>query len=152
MVVIDIVSSEAVTLVHLKYCVDLVWMESLIGFEFLEDIISYDFLTDNRLRTYLDSKAKESKDNTTLDRLDSAVSTELEINMSDSSARSRIENLIVSYHSLCADMVCLGSSQTTRRSPHITSSRPLVLSPVGLVLSLIWNLLIMTYERNFENF
>lgn len=55
---------------HLKYFVDLGWIESLIFLGLLEDVTSYDSLKDDQLRSYLDSKAEESKETITLDELD----------------------------------------------------------------------------------
>lgn len=47
----SVVSTEAVTPVHLNVCVDLEWIESLIDLGFMEDVTSYDVLTEELLRT-----------------------------------------------------------------------------------------------------
>lgn len=92
--------SAVVTPVQLKFCLDVVWIESLIDLGFIDDVSSYETLTDDQLWTYLDKKSEESKETVTLDTLDDIVSKKLRIKISDSDAESRIENLFVSYHSL----------------------------------------------------
>lgn len=96
----DSFSGEAVTPVHLKFCVDAEWIESLIELGFIDKISSYDDLTDNDLREYLEEKATESKEVLTLERLDKIAANNLRIDMTDINARSRIENLFISYQSL----------------------------------------------------
>lgn len=96
----DVVSTEVARPVNLKFCVDAEWIESLIALDFLDDVTTYEELSDTRLRAYLDDKAVESKEVVTLDVLDDLVAKELRINMADSNAQSRIENLFISYHTL----------------------------------------------------
>eukprot|EP00180_Rhodochaete_pulchella_P004096 Plantae.Rhodophyta-Rhodochaete_pulchella.ctg7553.p1 GENE.Plantae.Rhodophyta-Rhodochaete_pulchella.ctg7553~~Plantae.Rhodophyta-Rhodochaete_pulchella.ctg7553.p1 ORF type:complete len:129 (-),score=19.30 Plantae.Rhodophyta-Rhodochaete_pulchella.ctg7553:832-1218(-) len=91
---------EVLSPVQLKFSVDPEWIEPLIDLGFLEGASSYDTLTDYQLRTYLGGKTKESKETVAIDTFDDMVSKELRINRSDPGAKSRIENLFVSYRSL----------------------------------------------------
>lgn len=60
--------------------------------------MTYDNLTEKRLQKYADDKLIESREVVTLDVLDDLVTKILRINMADSNAQSRIENLFVSYY------------------------------------------------------
>lgn len=94
------ISTEAVTPVHLKYCVDYEWIESVLDLGFIDGVTSYNDLNDEKLRAYLTEKAKESTEVVTLDVLDKIVANQLQMNMEDNDARSRIENLFIAYRSL----------------------------------------------------
>lgn len=94
------VVTEPISPVHLKFCVDADWIESLLTLGFIADTSSYEDLTDELLRSYLEKKAEESKEVVTIDTLDKLVEDKLRIDMTDSDARSRIENLFVSYLTL----------------------------------------------------
>lgn len=96
----DIVTSEPITPVQLKICVDPDLIQSIIDLDFLPDVSPYDDRTDEPLRTYSDSKTEDSKQVVTLDAPDDLVSAELRTDMSDAFARSRMENVLPSYLSL----------------------------------------------------
>ena len=92
-------SSEAVWPANLKFCVDSEYLEFAIALGFIE-ADDYDSLTDSVLRVHLEGKAKESVDSVTLEALDDIVERELKMDMNDKNARSPIETLFVSYHSI----------------------------------------------------
>lgn len=96
----ETITEEATTPVHLKYCVDGEWLESLLDLNLIEDVSTYEDLEDQVLRRYLETKAEEAKDVVTRDTLDKLVEEELRTDMKDKNARSRIETLFVSYRSL----------------------------------------------------
>lgn len=96
----DTVFTEAVTPVQLKFCVDAEWIESLIELGFIDGVSLYDDLSKQVLRDYLEKKSEESKNATTIDALGKLVTNNLRIDMTDTNARSRIENLFESYHVL----------------------------------------------------
>lgn len=88
-------SSEAVIPVHLKFCFDSKWIELLIDLEFLKEVSSYNGLMDDILRKYLEKKSQKSKELVTLDIQDDLVQKKLRINMSNTAAKSRVENLFI---------------------------------------------------------
>lgn len=75
-------------------------LESLFNLELHKDIESYDKQINNRLRAYLKKKTEKSKRTLTFDGVDEMVSKEPPINVKDTSAGSRIENLSIKYYSL----------------------------------------------------
>lgn len=92
-------STQVVRPVSLKFCVDPEYLESAIAFGFIE-AETYEDLTDSVLRKYLEKKAEESPEAITLEAIDSIVDRDLRMNMGDKNARSRMESLVVSYHTL----------------------------------------------------
>lgn len=91
------VTTGAIKPVNIKFCVDAEWLVSTIALSFPTPVESIDQLTGSRLRAFLESKADESRGGVTLDKLDDIVSHELRINMRDSNATSKIQNLFVPY-------------------------------------------------------
>ena len=83
----EMVTTESVRPINLKYCVDPEYLESAISLGFLQGVEDYDSLSDETLREYLDHKAKQSKHTTTLESLDKLVSNELRMDMTDMDAR-----------------------------------------------------------------
>lgn len=69
----DVVSTEECTPVNLKFCVDSKWLESLKDLDFLDGVSAYGELTDTVLRSFLEKKAKESKEGFSLDVLYSLI-------------------------------------------------------------------------------
>lgn len=96
----NVVTNEVVTPVNLKFCVDSKWLESLIALNFIDKVSTYYDLSDSQLRSFLEKKAKESKEVVTLNMLDNIVKRELHTNMQDPNAKSRTENLFISYYSM----------------------------------------------------
>lgn len=96
----NFVTSEVVTPVNLKFCVDAEWLESMIELDFIEDVDSYDGLSDGILRAYLEKKAETAKDVITMSVLDEIVRKDLRMNMHDANATSRIESVFVGYHQI----------------------------------------------------
>lgn len=100
LVSIDTVSSHVVEPVQLKFCVNVEWLKSLIALWFIPDVTSYKFLTDIVLRKFLESKTEKSKNLISSNAVDEIVGKDLCITRKDSNAQSRMENLLISYHSL----------------------------------------------------
>lgn len=96
----DVSFAEIVSPISLKFCIDPEWLERLIALEFILGVKSVESLSDNTLRSYLDDKAKDSKVVVILENLYKLVNKKLRINMADTDAKSRTENLFVAYHSL----------------------------------------------------
>ena len=92
--------TEAVQKLNLKYSVDPEYLQSSLALEFIPGATTYDDLTDDQLRSFLSSKAKESKDYFTLSSLDKILYGKLHMDMQDRSATSRILSLFVACHSL----------------------------------------------------
>lgn len=82
----DTVTTELINPVSLKFCVDAEWLEATISLSFIDRVTSVDTLIEHRLRSYLASKAIESKQVVTLVKLDDIVSQELCINMREGNA------------------------------------------------------------------
>lgn len=72
-------------------------MHSCIALGLLNEKATVADLTDTALRSYLENKAKESKDLITVDSLHCIVKEELKMNMADTSAKSRMDSLFISY-------------------------------------------------------
>lgn len=79
------------------YCVDTEWLKSSIDFGFILDVMSYNYLCNCEPQAYLAKKAEASKDVVTIDTLDKLVEDQLQIDMTDKVARSRIKSLIFSH-------------------------------------------------------
>lgn len=94
------ITTEAISPVNLKFCVDAEWIDSLIALGFIESISTVEELTDALLRDYLNGEAQESKEVMNLHSLDDIVKKELRTDMSDSNAKSRMRNLFVSYRAI----------------------------------------------------
>lgn len=93
-------TTEAVSPMELKYCVDAQHFTSCIALGLMKDVTSFAALTNKQLRAYLDDKAKESKEAVTMEGLDAIVSKELVMDMANSNAKSRMEGLFIRYHSI----------------------------------------------------
>ena len=76
---------------HFSTCIEL---------GFIEGDETFDTFTNQQLRNYLDEQAEESKDAVTIEGLDYLVSRELNMNMSNRNAKSRMQGLFSDYHSL----------------------------------------------------
>lgn len=85
---------------HLNFCVDADWIESLIELGFIAYVSSYKLLTDGQLRLHLDKKAEYYKEVVTISNLDKLVEDTLHFNIKNSDARCSVEKLFISYHSL----------------------------------------------------
>lgn len=92
--------TEASIPMKLKYCIDATHFSSYIALGLIKDATSFDSLTEAKLRDYLDESAAESKDTATLEGLDELVTQELVMDMSNLSAKFRMQNLSIDYHSL----------------------------------------------------
>lgn len=95
-------TTEAISPVELKYCVSAEHFTSCIMLGFMEGVTSFATLTNTQLRKYLDKQAEESKEAVTLEGLDDIISKELVMNMANKNARSRMEGLFISYHTILA--------------------------------------------------
>jgi hypothetical protein len=95
----DTVTTEPIRPVNLMFCVDIDWLESTIS-RLIEGISTYEELDDTVLRKYLGEKSEESKEAVNLDRLGEIVDQQLKVNMVDTDAGSRMQNLFVSYHTV----------------------------------------------------
>lgn len=93
-------TTETILLMELKYCVDAQYFTSCIDLGFITGVTSFEDMTDTQLRKYLDDKAEESKDALTLDGLEELVRKKLKMNMDNRNAKSRMQGLFASYHSL----------------------------------------------------
>ncbi|PXF46597.1 hypothetical protein BWQ96_03586 [Gracilariopsis chorda] len=88
-------ATEAMCPVNLKYCIDHEYVESAIALDLIPHVNSYNHLTDSNLKKYLDGNAEASQDSLTLESLDAIFDRELRMDMSDKSARSRMEALFI---------------------------------------------------------
>lgn len=84
-----LITTEAVSPANLKFCADPEWLELTIALRFIDDVETVKKLTDNQLRKILDSKAEESKEGITLEKLDTIVKQELGINTQGTNATSK---------------------------------------------------------------
>lgn len=91
-------SSEAFTLLHFKFRVDIEWIEGLLTLNFLVRISPHEGSTNNVLGEYLKQKPKESKRVFSLIILDNLLQKELYINMSNRTTKFWSKNLFVLYH------------------------------------------------------
>lgn len=96
----QVLSTDVAKPVQHKFCVDSEWLESVIELDYIKGVKSYDELTDANLCEYLESKAEPSKSVVTTDMLDKIFEDSLRMDMTDNDARSRIEDLFVTYKSL----------------------------------------------------
>lgn len=94
------ITTEAVSLVNLKFCVDPEIIESALALGSIPDYSDYGTLTDAALLIYLEGKSQESKDSVNLDTLDNLVRTQLRMDMTDKNAKSRMEAFFMSYHKM----------------------------------------------------
>lgn len=79
---------------------DAEYLESVLTLGPVSGAETYSEVTDQQLRDYLESKAMESRETVIEDMLDKLVARELYMDMSDRSAKSRMEGLFVSYFTL----------------------------------------------------
>ncbi|PXF46452.1 hypothetical protein BWQ96_03777 [Gracilariopsis chorda] len=98
--VTNTLSVKPVEPVSLKFCVDPEYLESALALNRIPFVTDIDALTDQDLRAYLEKKAEPSKSCANLSFLDHIVEHELRMDMRDIGARSRIESLFISYHTL----------------------------------------------------
>ncbi len=96
----DEMSSTTAKPISLVFCVDAEYLESAIALGFIPGVSRSGELTDEKLRSYLEGKATESKDTITLNSLNALVSKNLRTNMHDPSATSRMQSLFIQYHTL----------------------------------------------------
>jgi len=94
------ISTEAVRPVNIKFCVDPEFLEFATVLGFIDGADTVEDLTDEMLRDYLDEQAQESQETVSLTTLDTIVEEELHMDMSDRSARSRMQGLLISCHKL----------------------------------------------------
>lgn len=94
------ITMEASISMELKYCVEATHFSSCTALGFIIDATSFDSLTNAQLRSYLDKQAVKCKDTATLELLDKQVTKELVMHITNRNAKSRIQNLLMDYHSL----------------------------------------------------
>ncbi len=95
------VTTEPVQPVSLKFCVNVDLVESLLTLGLIENApCNYDELTDEVLRTHLDSIAEESEITIYREKLDLIVEQDIRMSMKNSSVRSRMQALFLSYSTL----------------------------------------------------
>ena len=92
--------SEASCPVNLKFCLDAEYIQSALSLGFIEGAATYNELSDARLRAYREKKAMSSKSTATLSTLDKLGKEQLWMNMSDRSAISRLQQLLIGYETL----------------------------------------------------
>lgn len=90
-------TTEAVTPIALKYCVDVEFLESSLICGYIDGCASYADLTDSQLRSFLEERSAESQDSMTIEQLDKIVSQKLRTNMRNNNAKSRMQDLFSSY-------------------------------------------------------
>lgn len=88
---------------ELKYCVDAQHFTSCIALGLMANVTSFSALTNEQLRDYMADKAEESKEAVTMEGLDTIVSKELIMDMSNRNAKYRMEGLFIRYHSILAE-------------------------------------------------
>lgn len=93
----QLLSTDLVRPVQLKFWVASEWLEFIIDLRLIPEVESYKYLRDEILRAYLKSKATASKNFITIDALDKLVHTHLRIDLTDKDARSRMKNFFLSY-------------------------------------------------------
>lgn len=96
----DAVSSETAKPVNIKLCLDPERLNSTVALGFIDNVTSVGYLTEKRLRTYLDSKAADSKELVAIEKLCGIFSPELYINMREDNATSSIQKLSVQNHNI----------------------------------------------------
>lgn len=84
----------------MKFCVDMKWLESIISPGLIENIDSDKNLKNEVLQSFLGSSAGETKETINMETLDETLGKELRMNFSNTSARSRDANLIMSLHAI----------------------------------------------------
>eukprot|EP00171_Calliarthron_tuberculosum_P009515 IDg9515t1 len=85
--------------VALKYCIDLEYIYASIELGLLVTDVN-DSLEYSNLRAYLEPKAVESTDNTSIELLDELVRKELMMDMSDTNAMVRMQKFFILYHTI----------------------------------------------------
>lgn len=93
-----IVANENVLPARLKFCMDPEYLESSLVLGFIEDDANFDDLKETFLRSFLNSKTIEEMSTVTIDSIGTIVESQLYMNLADSSAKSRMQNLFVCYH------------------------------------------------------
>ena len=93
-------AADAVKPIDLKFCIDVEYLESSIALGFIPGVDSYETLTDTEVRNFLNSRAVESKEVVTLDKLDKIVDGELRTNMRNNNATARMKDLFASYYTI----------------------------------------------------
>lgn len=94
---LDVTFAEDTRLVQFKYCGEPERFESLIDLGILLDVTSYDALHDKFHCNYFEGKAQENCHVVIIIRLEKLADNKLKIEMRDSSARSCMESLFVSF-------------------------------------------------------
>lgn len=93
-------AAEPVSPVEIKFCVDVDFLGSSIDLGFIDGADSYDTITSDLVRSFLESRAKESKEIITLKKLDKIVAEELRMNMWNTDATARMQDLFSQYHTI----------------------------------------------------
>lgn len=96
----ELVTTEVILPGNLHFCVDIEGLESVIALSFINGVSKYEALSSDDLCHFLKSSSEQSKEVVFLEKVDEIVKAELRTNMDDSNAKSRMENLFVSYHAL----------------------------------------------------
>lgn len=94
------VPREPITLVSLKFCVDVEWLDLTVTLGFIDGFTIVGDVIEVALQAYLESKSGVFKEVLTLDKVDYTVQRDLRISMRDANATLWIQNLFVNYHSI----------------------------------------------------
>lgn len=86
--------------VDMKYCVELDVLKSTIEMGIIANKRKYDTLNDNALRQYLENEAADSRSTRTLSGLDAIVRKDLNMDIKNKDARSRMKSLLIEYLTL----------------------------------------------------
>lgn len=92
-------TTEAVTPIDLKYCVDVEFLQANIGLGFLE-ANPHDDLTDDFERAFLEEGGGESKEHINIYQLNKMLAAHLCTNMRNNNAAARMKDLFKSYYAL----------------------------------------------------
>lgn len=87
-------------LVNLKFFVDIEILKSTITLDLVPDIASRGFFTDKKLRASSEKEATENQNTVRLPSLNAIIKRELQMDMKNQAASSRMRNLFIHYHSL----------------------------------------------------
>ena len=91
------VSSHISKPIALKYCIHTPLLRSTIRLGLIKDVNSHIALSDEQLRKYLETKSEQNVVTLSVDKIDEIVNNELSMDMRDTSAKSRMERMFISY-------------------------------------------------------
>lgn len=93
-------TTEAIRPVNLKFCIDPEYLESPVTLGLIPDVEDHDTPTNWALRSYLDYRFQAPQESMSLDTLENVVDRDLRMDITDTSARSPMEFVLVSHHAL----------------------------------------------------